>query len=430
MPNFGILQPIQAPQMMGALPSSPAQPGAGDALGGLLQGIQQGMAQKQQSEMNALNMKAKQQEMTQSAQLFPEQLEKAKTDNQVSKIDLQDKKQRLEYANKLNDFANKTEEQYLQSLRPEDRYRILEQKSKLNYAMAEAQKAGVDAAYSMATYIATANSSASQYSDPKEQQLAYSKVRVLVPPDVQKYMEAQYDPSFAPIAIANGAKAEAQNLRNQGKSAPDNRTSEQKNLHRANELTQKVKNKTATQEDIQELTGLQSTQANQLRDEFVNQTKPFKEVSDAYGRINASGKDPSAAGDLSLIFNYMKMLDPGSTVREGEFATAQNSGSVPTQIQAMYNKVTRGERLTLEQRKDFVSRAGKLYGSQKEGYTKLKEDYTKKADRAGINPEDIIVDYSINSREQESTNSFQEGKIYQDANGNKARYINGKWEVL
>ena len=38
---------------------------------------------------------------------------------------------------------------------------------------------------------------------------------------------------------------------------------------------------------------------------------------------------PDAAGDMALIFSYMKMLDPNSTVREGEYATAQDAGSIP-----------------------------------------------------------------------------------------------------
>jgi hypothetical protein len=34
----------------------------------------------------------------------------------------------------------------------------------------------------------------------------------------------------------------------------------------------------------------------------------------------------------------MKMLDPTSVVREGEFATAQNAASIPIKIVNMYNK--------------------------------------------------------------------------------------------
>jgi len=36
----------------------------------------------------------------------------------------------------------------------------------------------------------------------------------------------------------------------------------------------------------------------------------------------------------------MKILDPGSVVREGEFATAQNSAGIPERIRAKYNRNT------------------------------------------------------------------------------------------
>ena len=52
---------------------------------------------------------------------------------------------------------------------------------------------------------------------------------------------------------------------------------------------------------------------DKLRDDFRSESKEFVKVRDAYGRILST--DASAAGDLALIFNYMKILDPGSVVR-------------------------------------------------------------------------------------------------------------------
>lgn len=132
--------------------------------------------------------------------------------------------------------------------------------------------------------------------------------------------------------------------------------------------------------------------ANKLRDDFNSLSKPFRETRDAYARIQASAKDPSAAGDLALIFNYMKTLDPGSTVREGEFATAQNSGSVPDRVQAMYNNVIKGTRLAPEQRKDFVSRAAGLYKSQADIQQKQIDKFTQMAERYGLEPQDVVTD--------------------------------------
>jgi hypothetical protein len=97
----------------------------------------------------------------------------------------------------------------------------------------------------------------------------------------------------------------------------------------------------------------------QIRKEYTDLTKDYRTVAQAYDRVSAS--QDTGPGDIALIFNYMKMLDPGSTVREGEFATAQNSGGIPTAIQNLYNNAVDGQRLTPEQRALFKSQAGDLF---------------------------------------------------------------------
>lgn len=130
-----------------------------------------------------------------------------------------------------------------------------------------------------------------------------------------------------------------------------------------------------------------------LRNEFNQQSKVFLGVADSYQRIVDSASDPSAAGDLSLIFNYMKVLDPGSTVREGEFATAQNAGGIDARVASMYNRLLNGERLSPSQRTDFVNRATKLYeGQEKRWKSNVKSRYEGLARRYGIDPGEVIVD--------------------------------------
>jgi hypothetical protein len=96
-----------------------------------------------------------------------------------------------------------------------------------------------------------------------------------------------------------------------------------------------------------------------FRKEYSDQTKGYQEVKSAYQRILAS--EDSAVGDLSLIFGYMKMLDPGSVVREGEFATAQNAAGVPERVMNLYNRAISGQRLNPSQRQSFKGQADKLY---------------------------------------------------------------------
>ena len=137
----------------------------------------------------------------------------------------------------------------------------------------------------------------------------------------------------------------------------------------------------------------QSDLENQLRDEFNNMSGEFIKVRDAYSRVDAAGKEPSAAGDLALIFNYMKMLDPGSTVREGEFANAQNSAGVPQRIQAKYNEVVSGERLSDETRLDFLDRSDSLYQVAYNNQIALKGTYSNIAKNNKVNVDNVVIPY-------------------------------------
>lgn len=135
--------------------------------------------------------------------------------------------------------------------------------------------------------------------------------------------------------------------------------------------------------------------ATKLRGEFTKITKNFAEINDAYGRVQASAKNPSAAGDLALIFNYMKMLDPESVVRESEFATAAQAGSYGARIQALVNRTVSGQRLSEVQRNDFVDRSKKLYETANDIHQGREDEYKRLAKRYKVDPEDVIIKRSF-----------------------------------
>lgn len=140
---------------------------------------------------------------------------------------------------------------------------------------------------------------------------------------------------------------------------------------------------------------------SKLRKEFNGITKSFREVDQAYERVLASVKKPSAAGDLALVFNYMKMLDPGSTVREGEFANAQNAAGVPGRIIALYNNVAKGERMSAGQREDFESRAQELYFAAASQATQQAEFYGGLADEQGLSRDNVVGGFKVRERVEE-----------------------------
>ena len=131
--------------------------------------------------------------------------------------------------------------------------------------------------------------------------------------------------------------------------------------------------------------------ADKLRDEYNNLTKDFRTVQDAYSKIQ--GTSDTGAGDMSMLYSYVKLLDPGSVVRESEFATAAASGSLGERIQGLYNRVASGERLPASLRQAFKDEATSLYKAQKGGADRLQTQYEDLAKRYGVDPKDVIQSY-------------------------------------
>jgi hypothetical protein len=134
--------------------------------------------------------------------------------------------------------------------------------------------------------------------------------------------------------------------------------------------------------------------ANTLRDDFFKENGSSALVARAYGRVLTAVNDPSAVGDLSLIFGFMKMIDPGSVVREGERATAENVGNIPQNVWGFYNRILgTGERLTDEVKDDFRRQAENLAREESRSLRRNVVKFRGLARRAKVNPEDVVTDY-------------------------------------
>lgn len=136
-----------------------------------------------------------------------------------------------------------------------------------------------------------------------------------------------------------------------------------------------------------------SLTASNLLNKFEPVANAFQGIFDSHQRVLASVENPSPAGDLALIFNFMKILDPASVVRESEFATAQNSASVPERVRNIYNSFISGERLGFKnskQRKDFVDRAGKLFRSKEKSFNNDRRQFARLAKKNKIDPDKVF----------------------------------------
>lgn len=141
-------------------------------------------------------------------------------------------------------------------------------------------------------------------------------------------------------------------------------------------------------------------ESGELRREFsaIPLVRDFSQQASAFGRIQESARDPSAAGDMSLLFGYMKLLDPASTVREGEQAQAQQATGIPGRVLNAYNQAVSGIRLNDEQRADFLDRANRLYKSAESGFMSIYNQYSDLAKRRNLPIADSLIDYRNGSK--------------------------------
>ena len=132
-----------------------------------------------------------------------------------------------------------------------------------------------------------------------------------------------------------------------------------------------------------------------LRTDFNALTKNFRAVGDSFNTIMAGAENPTAASDLSLIFAFMKMLDPTSTVRESEFAQAEQAGALPDKVQNIIGRFWDGQRLTVN-RPMFLTQAKNLYDARVPAYANIADNYTAIAGREGLDARNIVMDYTVN----------------------------------
>jgi hypothetical protein len=118
-------------------------------------------------------------------------------------------------------------------------------------------------------------------------------------------------------------------------------------------------------------------------------TKAFKEVQNSYDQITTALNNPSAANDLAAATKFMKLLDPGSVVRESELGMAMAATGQLDRMSNYYNMLKTGQKLTPQQREDFKASAEQLYGAATNRYNETANEYRNLAQEYELSPERI-----------------------------------------
>lgn len=147
------------------------------------------------------------------------------------------------------------------------------------------------------------------------------------------------------------------------------------------------------------LTAQQQSAALQLSDDFTQQSaeyfetaRGFRNLATMAQRIQTARKTggDSPASHIGLVFNFMKMQDPRSSVREGEQASVQNAGGVTGRIRNLYNELLLGGQLSNEQITDLLQTSAGLYRSALADHQSRIRDFGQRAVDYGV-PAALVV---------------------------------------
>ena len=129
-----------------------------------------------------------------------------------------------------------------------------------------------------------------------------------------------------------------------------------------------------------------------LRGDFRSEPiyKNHQDTESAHRQISSSLKMGSPASDLAAATKIMKILDPGSVVRESELAMAMAAVGVEDKIVNAIPMLLSGQKLTPTQRKDFQNLADKLYNESTKQYKAKRFEYENIAERNGLNAPDVV----------------------------------------
>ena len=103
--------------------------------------------------------------------------------------------------------------------------------------------------------------------------------------------------------------------------------------------------------------------------------KEFSDMQSAYGQVISSLAQGTPIGDVAGATKVMKLLDPGSVVRESELGIAMAAGGRMDRLQNYFNNFMTGQKLTPTQRQDFNALSNELYAAAGQAYNKKRNEY-------------------------------------------------------
>jgi hypothetical protein len=164
----------------------------------------------------------------------------------------------------------------------------------------------------------------------------------------------------------------------------------------------------------------------ELRKEYsaLPEIKEFTTVETAFKQINNALSNPSAANDLAAATKFMKLLDPGSVVRESELGMAMNATGAIDRVQNYFQKLQNGQVLNPEQRADFKRAAQLAFSAAQDTRDRTSARYVDLAKSYNVDANNVVLRGKGTPKPEEKQPTPQRNtkgwQLSVDANGNRA----------
>mgnify|MGYP003117617138 FL=1 len=129
---------------------------------------------------------------------------------------------------------------------------------------------------------------------------------------------------------------------------------------------------------------------NKILTDYNKRTKELVEAEIAYNKLAEARDARDGVGDLAMVFSFMKMLDPGSVVRESEFSAAQNTAGLFQKLQVAAESIKKGDLLSEQQRENFLELSKKFLEAGRIHMAKIRLDKGLQVQNYGLNPVNIF----------------------------------------
>jgi len=151
---------------------------------------------------------------------------------------------------------------------------------------------------------------------------------------------------------------------------------------------QQIAPKTQNIVNVPDMTGGQKGFENEMKlgGAFKNEPiyKDFNDMKTAYGQVNTALSQGTPIGDVAGATKMMKLLDPGSVVRETELGIAMAASGRMDRLQNYFNNWASGQKLTPTQRDEFKQLSAELYAAAGQAYNQKRGEYKNFGGRYGF----------------------------------------------